>query len=201
MVCRTPSDDVAKGIQAAAITPALLFTFVFNSLLIAARRSVYKAFLAAEGQKPTIPIAKDPRSMSKSAPVRHWLIESTKRALHDEIHIMPRFARSSLALSLWSSAAAASLQRECPGRTASDRTRYAAAALRRGARDSRLSRIRRARAPGLRHRQRPPLRQADRDRRPRCQGQAAQRQGDLRQRRDQEALYQHDQAVDVSSTW
>jgi len=45
--------DLAKGIQAATITPALLFTFVFNSLLIAARRRVYKAFVtASQGQKP-----------------------------------------------------------------------------------------------------------------------------------------------------
>jgi hypothetical protein len=36
----------AKVMQGAAITPALLFAFVFNSLLIAARRRVYKAFQA-----------------------------------------------------------------------------------------------------------------------------------------------------------
>jgi hypothetical protein len=35
------------AVQAAAITPALLFTFVFNSLLISARRRAYKEFLAA----------------------------------------------------------------------------------------------------------------------------------------------------------
>ncbi len=50
-----------------------------------------------------------------------------------------------------------------------------------GARHPQLSRIRRPWAPGLRHRPRPPLRQADPDRRARCQGQAAQRQGHLRQ--------------------
>jgi hypothetical protein len=33
------------AIQAAAITPALLFVFVFNTLLVAARRQAYKAFL------------------------------------------------------------------------------------------------------------------------------------------------------------
>ncbi|MFI5458401.1 MAG: hypothetical protein ACHRXM_23470 [Isosphaerales bacterium] len=48
-----PQANVARGIQAAAITPPLLFTFVFNSLLVAARRRVYKAFvIAAEAQKP-----------------------------------------------------------------------------------------------------------------------------------------------------
>jgi len=48
-----PQANVARGIQAATITPALLFTFVFNSLLVAARRRVYKAFVtAAGGQKP-----------------------------------------------------------------------------------------------------------------------------------------------------
>jgi len=45
--------DAARGIQAAGITPALFFTFVFNSLLIAARRRVYLAFVtASQGQKP-----------------------------------------------------------------------------------------------------------------------------------------------------
>ena len=40
-------DDPAtpiEGIHAAVITPALLFTFVFHSLLVAARRRVYKSF-------------------------------------------------------------------------------------------------------------------------------------------------------------
>jgi hypothetical protein len=44
-------------IQAAAITPALLFTFVFNSLLITARRRVLKAVLiaAAKTKEPASP--------------------------------------------------------------------------------------------------------------------------------------------------
>ncbi len=37
-------------IQGPAVTPALLFTFVFNSLLISARRRAYKAFLSSTGQ-------------------------------------------------------------------------------------------------------------------------------------------------------
>ena len=35
-------ESPAMGIRAAAITPALLFVFVFNSLLISARRRVFK---------------------------------------------------------------------------------------------------------------------------------------------------------------
>ena len=35
------------GIQASAITPALLFAFVFNSLLVSARRMTHRAFVAA----------------------------------------------------------------------------------------------------------------------------------------------------------
>jgi len=46
--------DVAKRIQAAAITPTLLFTFVFNSLLIAARRRVYKAFVTANWKATSV---------------------------------------------------------------------------------------------------------------------------------------------------
>jgi hypothetical protein len=44
------SGDVGSfsaGIQASAITPALLFTFVFNSLLVSARRMAHKSFVAA----------------------------------------------------------------------------------------------------------------------------------------------------------
>jgi len=37
----------SKGVQASAITPALLFTFVFNTLLVSARRMAQRAFLAA----------------------------------------------------------------------------------------------------------------------------------------------------------
>ena len=39
------AESYSTAIQAAAITPALLFTFVFNSLLISARRRAYKEFL------------------------------------------------------------------------------------------------------------------------------------------------------------
>ena len=42
------------AIQAAAITPALLFTFVFNSLLITARRRVHKAVLIAAKAKASV---------------------------------------------------------------------------------------------------------------------------------------------------
>jgi hypothetical protein len=43
-------------LQGASITPALLFTFVFNSLLISARRRHHKAFLiAADAQKSALP--------------------------------------------------------------------------------------------------------------------------------------------------
>jgi hypothetical protein len=38
-----------KSVQGAAITPPLLFTFVFNSLLTSARRRAYKHFLTATG--------------------------------------------------------------------------------------------------------------------------------------------------------
>jgi hypothetical protein len=47
------------AIQAAAITPALLFVFVFNTLLVAARRQAYKAFsreAAAEKLSPRAPL-------------------------------------------------------------------------------------------------------------------------------------------------
>ena len=47
------------AIQAAAITPALLFVFVFNTLLVAARRQAYKAFskeAAAENLIPPAPL-------------------------------------------------------------------------------------------------------------------------------------------------
>jgi hypothetical protein len=44
------------GVQAAAITPALLFTFVFNSLLVSARRRVHKAVLIAAA-KATEPVS------------------------------------------------------------------------------------------------------------------------------------------------
>ena len=44
-----PAEPSSTAVRAAAITPALLFTFVFNSLLISARRRAYKEFLAAAG--------------------------------------------------------------------------------------------------------------------------------------------------------
>ena len=59
----TTGDSAAysKGIQASVITPALLFTFVFNTLLVSARRVAYRAFVAAaESSKAEIPA---PRSL------------------------------------------------------------------------------------------------------------------------------------------
>jgi hypothetical protein len=41
------SEPYSMAAGAAAITPALLFTFVFNSLLVEARRRIYRRFLAA----------------------------------------------------------------------------------------------------------------------------------------------------------
>ena len=41
------SEPYSMATGAAAITPALLFTFVFNSLLVAARRQIYRRFLAS----------------------------------------------------------------------------------------------------------------------------------------------------------
>ena len=52
-----PSSTLIHG---AAITPALLFTFAFNSLLVAARRRAYREFLAAAGSTA--------RSMSAARP-------------------------------------------------------------------------------------------------------------------------------------
>jgi hypothetical protein len=47
---------LAKLIQGCTITPALLFTFVFNSLLIAARRRAYKEFvLSVQATKTALP--------------------------------------------------------------------------------------------------------------------------------------------------
>jgi hypothetical protein len=43
------NEAFTKAVQAATITPALLFTFVFNSLLIGARRRRHRAFLLASG--------------------------------------------------------------------------------------------------------------------------------------------------------
>ena len=43
------AEPYSMATQAAAITPALLFTFVFNSLLVAARRRIYRQFLTAAG--------------------------------------------------------------------------------------------------------------------------------------------------------
>jgi hypothetical protein len=44
---------MATAIRGAAITPALLFTFVFNSLLVGARKRVIKAvYVASANRKP-----------------------------------------------------------------------------------------------------------------------------------------------------
>jgi hypothetical protein len=51
-------DDAAysTGIQASAITPALFFTFVFNSLLVSARRTAHRAFIAStESSRKPVP--------------------------------------------------------------------------------------------------------------------------------------------------
>ena len=51
MVAAKTSDEALRTtIQGPAIAPALLFTFVFNSLLISARRRAYKSFLASAGK-------------------------------------------------------------------------------------------------------------------------------------------------------
>jgi hypothetical protein len=58
-------------IQAAAITPALLFGFVFNSLLIAVRRQVFKVFsqeAAIEMPLPTAPPTLDRREAVSRGP-------------------------------------------------------------------------------------------------------------------------------------
>ena len=47
MIAAIGDEQLATAVQAAAITPALLFTFVFNYLLIGARRRVMKTGLAA----------------------------------------------------------------------------------------------------------------------------------------------------------
>ena len=72
-----------------------------------------------------------------------------------------------------------------------DRGRGASAALRGGARHPRLPRVRRPRPARLRHRRRASVRQADPDRRARRAGQAAQREGRLRQRGHEADLHQH----------
>ncbi|MGP0062274.1 MAG: hypothetical protein ACLQGP_01565 [Isosphaeraceae bacterium] len=52
MVAGVGDQAVARAIQSAAITPALLFTFVFNYLLIGARKRVIRAvYLAAANRK------------------------------------------------------------------------------------------------------------------------------------------------------
>ncbi len=40
-------ESYSTAVRAAAITPALLFSFVFNTLVVSARRRAYKAFVAA----------------------------------------------------------------------------------------------------------------------------------------------------------
>lgn len=44
------TEAYSSAVKAAAITPALLFTFVFNSLLISARRRAHQEFLASSGK-------------------------------------------------------------------------------------------------------------------------------------------------------
>ena len=62
MVAAIGDPSLAASIQSTAITPALLFTFVFNYLLIGARKRVMKAVYVAaanrkQAQEGTGPIA------------------------------------------------------------------------------------------------------------------------------------------------
>jgi hypothetical protein len=53
MIAAIGDESYRMGVRAAAVTPALLFTFVFNSLLVSARRRIHKAVLiAAARTKP-----------------------------------------------------------------------------------------------------------------------------------------------------
>jgi hypothetical protein len=51
MVAAIGDDQLATAVQAATITPALLFTFVFNYLLIGARRRVMRTVFLATAKK------------------------------------------------------------------------------------------------------------------------------------------------------
>lgn len=52
MVASVGDENLATAVQAAAITPALLYTFVFNYLLIGARRRVMRGVFASTMKKP-----------------------------------------------------------------------------------------------------------------------------------------------------
>jgi hypothetical protein len=66
MVAAIGDEGFATAIQSSAITPALLFTFVFNYLLIGARKRVIKAvYIAAANLEPT------PAEAAPFAPVPH----------------------------------------------------------------------------------------------------------------------------------
>ncbi|MHB1555973.1 MAG: ABC transporter permease [Isosphaeraceae bacterium] len=52
MVTQIGDESLATAVQAAAITPALLYTFVFNYLLIGARRRVMQRVFATSVKKP-----------------------------------------------------------------------------------------------------------------------------------------------------
>jgi hypothetical protein len=52
MILTAPVQAAAQAVQAAAITPILLFTFLFNFLLVGARRRVMKSVFRLPAEKP-----------------------------------------------------------------------------------------------------------------------------------------------------
>jgi hypothetical protein len=66
MAAGASQPENSTRIQAATITPALLFTFVFNSLLIAARHRVYKAFVILAARQ-NLGKGRPPEAVAKSA--------------------------------------------------------------------------------------------------------------------------------------
>jgi hypothetical protein len=52
------SESLSTAIKGAAITPALMFAFIFNSLLIAARRRFHREFLAQAVATESVPVVK-----------------------------------------------------------------------------------------------------------------------------------------------
>jgi hypothetical protein len=64
------AESYSTAVRAAAITPALLFAFVFNSLLVSTRRRAYRAFVAAAAKTgPGIPAV--PPAVSNAHAVPH----------------------------------------------------------------------------------------------------------------------------------
>jgi hypothetical protein len=66
MVASVGDVSLASTVQSSAITPALLFTFVFNYLLIGARKRVIKAVYIAAAS-----LAPPPVDAAPFAPVSH----------------------------------------------------------------------------------------------------------------------------------